>query len=96
MRLYRLIQKGDVVLVEGELRISQLIKYTTQSPWSPSALYVGDELLRRGGRLREQALASFGELADRLLIETLTEQEWSSHHSRSTRRRISASAGPTG
>ena len=73
-QLYRQIQKGDVVLVEGELRISQLIKYTTQSPWSHSALYVGDELLRRGSRLREQALASFGELADRLLIEALTEE----------------------
>jgi permuted papain-like amidase YaeF/Yiix C92 family enzyme len=73
-RLYRQIRKGDVVLVEGELRVSQLIKYTTQSPWSHSALYVGDELLRRGGRLREQALASFGELADRLLIEALTEE----------------------
>lgn len=73
-RLYKHIRKGDVVLVEGELRISQLVKYATQSRWSHSALYVGDELLRRGGNLREQALASFGELADRLIVEALTDE----------------------
>lgn len=72
--LYQHVRKGDVVLVEGELRLSQLVKYVTQSPWSHSALYVGDELLRRGGRLREQALAQFGPLADRLLIEALTDE----------------------
>lgn len=71
-RLYRHIRKGDVVLVEGELRISQLVKYATQSQWSHSALYVGDELLRRGDHLRQQALAQFGEFADRLLVEALT------------------------
>jgi len=73
-RLYPHIRKGDVVLVEGKLRISQLVKYATQSQWSHSALYVGNELLRRGGRLREQALANFGELADRLIIEALTDE----------------------
>jgi len=73
-RLYRHIRKGDVVLVEGMLRISQLIKYTTQSQWSHCALYVGDELLRRGGRLRDEALAKFGEFADRLLVEALTDE----------------------
>ncbi len=73
-RLYRHIRKGDVVLVEGELRISQLVKYVTQSQWSHCALYVGDELLRRGGQLREQALAKFGELADRLIVEALTNE----------------------
>lgn len=73
-RVSQQIRKGDVVLVEGSLRISQFVKYVTQSQWSHSALYVGDELLRRGGQLREQALANFGELADRLLIEALTDQ----------------------
>lgn len=73
-RLYKHIRKGDVVLVEGILRISQLIKYTTQSPWSHCALYVGDELLRRGGRLRERALALFGDDADHLVIEALTDK----------------------
>ncbi len=73
-QVYEQVCKGDVALVEGRLRISQLIKYATQSQWSHSALYVGDELLRRGGRLREAALANFGPLADRLLIEALTDE----------------------
>lgn len=73
-RVYGRIRRGDVVLVEGKLRISQLVKYATQSQWSHSALYVGDELLRRGGRLREQALASFGELANRLIVEALNDE----------------------
>src|SRR2546426_129694 len=73
-RVYQYIQRGDVVLVEGELRINQLVKYATQSPWSHSAFYVGDEMLRRGGRFREQAVAHFGKLADRLLVEALTHE----------------------
>jgi hypothetical protein len=74
LRVYQEIRKGDVVLVEGTLRISELVKYATQSQWSHSALYVGDELLRRGGRLGDQAVTSFGEFADRLLVEALTDQ----------------------
>ncbi|MBI1959316.1 MAG: hypothetical protein HYS36_08845 [Candidatus Rokubacteria bacterium] len=74
VRLYQHIRKGDVVLVDGERRISQLVKYATQSQWSHSALYVGDALLRRGGRLGEEARAAFGPLADRLLVEALTEE----------------------
>jgi hypothetical protein len=40
-RLRGLIQAGDVLLVEGNNRISGIIKYLTQSTWSHSALYVG-------------------------------------------------------
>src|SRR5947199_4747599 len=36
-----IIQPGDVLLVEGNSRISGIIKYLTQSTWSHSALYVG-------------------------------------------------------
>src|SRR5437660_9553061 len=35
------IQPGDVLLVEGNNRISGIIKYLTQSTWSHAALYVG-------------------------------------------------------
>jgi len=35
------LQPGDVLLVEGNARISGVIKYLTQSTWSHSALYVG-------------------------------------------------------
>jgi len=39
-----LLQPGDVLLVEGNTRISSAIKYLTQSTWSHAALYVGDAL----------------------------------------------------
>ena len=57
------IRKGDVLLVDGNLRVSVLIKYLTHSPWSHAALYVGDELLRRGGALRALAQEHFGDEA---------------------------------
>ena len=40
-RLREIIQPGDVILVEGNNRVSGIIKYLTQSTWSHAALYVG-------------------------------------------------------
>jgi len=40
--LSRILQPGDILLIEGNLRISIAIKYLTQSTWSHAALYVGD------------------------------------------------------
>ncbi|MGO1462543.1 MAG: lipo-like protein [Marinobacter sp.] len=37
------LRPGDVLLVEGNTRISVAIKYLTQSTWSHSALYLGPE-----------------------------------------------------
>jgi hypothetical protein len=42
--LHRTLRTGDVLLIEGNRRISAAIKYLTQSTWSHSALYVGDML----------------------------------------------------
>jgi hypothetical protein len=70
-QLKRHIKKGDVLLVEGEQRVSSVIKYLTQSSWSHAALYVGDELVKRGGALRELAIEHFGEDADHLIVEAL-------------------------
>lgn len=39
-----LLQPGDVLLVEGNTRVSSAIKYLTQSTWSHAALYIGDIL----------------------------------------------------
>jgi len=36
-----IVQPGDVLLVEGNNRISGIIKYLTQSTWSHAALFVG-------------------------------------------------------
>lgn len=40
-RLHEVIREGDVLLVEGNNRVSGIIKYLTQSTWSHAALYVG-------------------------------------------------------
>mgnify|MGYP001171418432 FL=1 len=37
------LRPGDVLLVEGDSRISMAIKYLTQSTWSHAALFVGTE-----------------------------------------------------
>ena len=42
--LRRTLEPGDILLIEGNQRISAVIKYLTQSTWSHSALYVGDAL----------------------------------------------------
>jgi hypothetical protein len=39
------LRPGDVVLVEGNTRISVAIKYLTQSTWSHAALFVGEDAL---------------------------------------------------
>lgn len=40
--LAEVLQPGDVVLVEGNTRISVAIKYLSQSSWSHACLYVGN------------------------------------------------------
>jgi hypothetical protein len=42
--LYREIRPGDVLLVEGNSRLSRIIQLMTKSSWSHAALYVGDRL----------------------------------------------------
>jgi hypothetical protein len=42
--LRRCLKPGDVLLVEGNTRLSAIIKYLTQSTWSHAALYIGDVL----------------------------------------------------
>jgi hypothetical protein len=71
--LKRQTRKGDVLLVEGDLRVSVLIKYLTHSPWSHAALYVGDELLRRGGALRALSEEHFGPDAEHIVVEATME-----------------------
>ncbi len=40
-RLSYELRPGDIVLVEGRSRVSEVIKLITQSPWTHSALYIG-------------------------------------------------------
>ena len=41
--LEKVLRPGDVLLVEGNTRISVAIKYLTQSTWSHAALYLGPD-----------------------------------------------------
>lgn len=73
-RLRRHVRKCDVILVEGNERISECIKYLTQSSWSHSALYVGDEPLRQNPSRRAEFIAKFGDEAEFLILEALVDQ----------------------
>lgn len=42
------LRPGDVLLVEGNEKVSTAIKYLTQSTWSHAALFVGDRLAETG------------------------------------------------
>ena len=61
--LGRVLQPGDILLVEGNQRISAAIKYLTQSTWSHAALFVGDRLgpPADGGEARTLIESNLGE-----------------------------------
>jgi len=69
--LERVIRKGDVLLVEGDQRVSDVIKLLTRSCWSHAALYIGDELLRGDTETRERAFRAFGDDAHHMLVEAV-------------------------
>lgn len=69
--LKRILGKGDVLLVEGDQRMSQVIRFLTQSSWSHAALYVGDELLKPQYGLGDALGRKFGAGARHLLVEAL-------------------------
>lgn len=68
-RLKSQLRKGDVILVEGDQRVSQVIKYLTTSSWSHSALYIGDELRRFDPERAADLDARFGPEARHLILE---------------------------
>lgn len=68
-KLRKTLRKGDVLLVEGDQRVSQVIRYLTQSSWSHCALYVGDDLLKGNPSRAAELRRSFGDEAQYLLIE---------------------------
>ena len=69
-RMRGVMQPCDILLVEGNSRISQMIMYLSQSSWSHAAIYIGDALLRWGGPQAEEALDRYGEEASSLLLES--------------------------
>jgi Permuted papain-like amidase enzyme, YaeF/YiiX, C92 family len=73
-KLRATLRPGDVVLVEGSQRVSEVIKYLTQSCWSHAALYVGDALLKRSGAESKHYREKFGSDAAALLVESTLEE----------------------
>ena len=70
-RLAREIRKGDVLLVEGDQRVSAVIKFLTQSSWSHAALYVGDELTRRDRETWDMNPEHTADEPEHMLVEAL-------------------------
>jgi hypothetical protein len=62
-----------VVLVDGDQRISQVVKYLTMSPWSHSAIYIGSALLRDPAN-RSAVRERFGKESRYLVVEALVDQ----------------------
>ena len=85
-RLRREVRPGDVILVEGRSRVSEVIKLITQSCWSHAVLYIGrlqdieDPLLRDAigryfsGSVEEQLIIE-SELGQGTVIRPLTAYE---------------------
>jgi hypothetical protein len=71
------LQPGDVLLVVGNLRISSLIKYITQSMWSHVALYVG---LQPGARVDDPPVLVEAELGEGVILSPLS--KYVSFHTR--------------
>ena len=72
--LKRHVRKGDVLLVCGDQRVSEVIRYLTQSSWSHAAIYVGDELLHRDPALARKLEEQFGDEAQHLMVEALIDE----------------------
>lgn len=71
-RLRHCLRPGDVLLVEGDRRISAVIKYLTVSTWSHAAFFVGEpdgrDLIEADLRhgVRHVSLAEYGHLNTRI------------------------------
>jgi len=46
--IHRALKPGDILLIEGNTRLSAIIKFLTQSTWSHAAFYVGERPGDRG------------------------------------------------
>lgn len=73
-KLKAIIRPGDVVLVDGDQRVSQAVKFLTTSTWSHSALFVGDALLRCDPETRAETQRRFGLESRFLIVEALVEK----------------------
>jgi hypothetical protein len=74
-RLKYEIRPGDVLLIEGHSRISNIIRTITQSPWTHAALYIGRLHDIDDHHLRKRVVQQLGKRENvRLIIEGLIDQ----------------------
>jgi hypothetical protein len=74
-RLSYELRPGDVLLVEGRSRVSNVIKQITQSSWTHSALYIGRIYDIRDPTLQQQVRMGYhGDLNEQLMVEALLGQ----------------------
>ena len=73
-KLKATIRPGDVLLVDGNQRVSQAVKYLTQSSWSHSAIFIGDALLRKWPDRKAEMMRKHGREARYMLVEALVEK----------------------
>src|SRR5437667_7091988 len=71
-QLRAVLQPGDVLLVEGNLRISSVIKYITQSTWSHVALYVGPQPEEKDNEPNDPPVLVEAELAQGVILSPLS------------------------
>ena len=97
--LRAVLRPGDVILVEGSQRISEVIKYLTQSSWSHAALYVGDAVRDAGGHWPATLTNSSAKRPTALLVEATVENGVAAGAALEVRRsqhaNLSAGAAPT-
>ncbi len=71
-RLSYELRPGDVLLVEGRSRVSNVIKQITQTSWTHSALYIGRIYDIRDPNLQQQVRMAYrGDLNEQLMVEAL-------------------------
>jgi hypothetical protein len=71
-RISHELRPCDVVLIEGRSRVSDIIRWLTNSPWTHAALYIGRLYDIEDDELRARIASLYGgDSGDRLVIESL-------------------------
>lgn len=71
-RISHELRPCDVILVEGRSRVSDIIRWLTNSPWTHAALYIGRIYDLEDDELRQKIADRYvGDPGDRLVVESL-------------------------
>lgn len=66
------VRPGDVLLLEGNNRVSRMIKYITQSPWTHASLYIGRLHDIEDPKLRAEIRKHYrGDITEQLIFESI-------------------------